>query len=282
MSDYPHSRKKSSSATLMIVVAVVLALLAVAFFVWKEKQQAAESTPVVAPVVAPAVEPVQSQPEVAPMVTYEPPAPVVEEEPLPALNESDKPLLDKIAGLGSEGLLKLIIPPEVIRKFVIAVNGVSEGKIVTEYRPVVSPAPPFVIDTFTVVVDGEAVEQIRISPKNFDRYQTYVTALALMDPDAAVKLYQRFYPLLEEAFKELGLKKSNFHSVLIAAIDNLLAAPNIDGDVLLIQPKVFYQFADPALEAMPQTHKLMVRMGPENERSLKASLRQLRAKLMAQ
>jgi hypothetical protein len=88
--------------------------------------------------------------------------------------------------------------------------------------------------------------------------------------------------LFEEAFKELGLKKSNFHSIMIAALDNILAAPDVQGDILLVRPKVFYQFADPALEKMPQTHKLMLRMGPENARSVKASLRQLRAKLITQ
>jgi hypothetical protein len=125
------------------------------------------------------------------------------------------------------------------------------------------------------------VEQERISTANFERYESYVTTLALIDSDATATMYRHFYPLLEEAFKELGLKKSNFHSVMIAAIDNILAAPDERGELLLVHPKVLYQFADPALENMPQTHKLMLRMGPENARSVKASLRQLRARLMA-
>jgi len=202
-------------------------------------------------------------------------------EPLPLLNESDSVILDALNSLRGEGLLNLLVPQEVLRKFVLATNAVAEGKIVTEYRPVVSPPPPFKAESYTVMIEGEAVEQERIGAANFDRYETYVTTLALIDSKAAAALYFRFYPLLEEAFTELGLKKSNFHSVMIAAIDNVLAAPDERGDLLLVHPKVFYQFADPSLEKLPQTHKLMLRMGPENARSVKASLRQLRAAIMA-
>lgn len=280
MSEYPRS-SKSSTATLIIALILALAFIAVAYWLLHTEKPAEQQVKVVAPVISPAEQPAAATPE-TPIVNYEPPQQVVQAEPLPALNESDATLLEKLKALGSEGMMQLIVGPELIRKFVMAVNGVSEGKIVTEYRPISSPPPPFLTETFSVVINGETADQERISSKNFDRYEPYVTALALLDSDAAVSLYKQFYPLLEEAFKELGLKKSNFHSVMIAAIDNLLAAPNVEGDLLLIHPKVFYQFADPALEKMPQTHKLMVRMGPENERSAKASLRQLRAKLMAQ
>jgi hypothetical protein len=78
----------------------------------------------------------------------------------------------------------------------------------------------------------------------------------------------------------MGLKKGNFHSVLIGAIDNILAAPVASGEMILIRPKVYFEFADPALEKLPATHKVMLRMGPENAKSIKASLTSLRAKLL--
>jgi hypothetical protein len=42
---------------------------------------------------------------------------------------------------------------------------------------------------------------------------------------------------------------------------------------------VFYQYADPALEKLPASHKLLLRMGPENTRQVQESLRRLRAEL---
>ncbi|WP_323815263.1 DUF3014 domain-containing protein [Cellvibrio sp. NN19] len=280
MSDDYQPRKKSSSTTLIVIV--VLALFAAgAFFLLRDDKPAVTPT-VTAPVPTAPQESVATSSAAAPIVEYEPPQPVIEVEPIPALNESDSSILAALEQLRGEGLIQLLVPQEVLRKFVLAVNNIAEGKVIHEYRPVVSPPPPFIAESFTVMIEGVAAEQERVSPKNYQRYESYVTTLALIDSDAAVAVYRRFYPLLEEAFRELGLKKPNFHSVMIAAIDNLLAAPDAQGDLLLVQPKVFYQYADPALEALPQTHKLMLRMGPENARSVKASLRQLRARLVNQ
>jgi hypothetical protein len=279
MQDNQGSSQKSPT-TMVAIVVVVLIAVAAAFFLLRDKtpQTPPSQTTPVAVTPAPVEEPEVVQPE----TIYEPPQVVPQPKPLPALNESDSTVLEALKELRGESLLALVVPQEVIRKFVLAVNGVAEGKIVAEYRPIVSPAQPFLVEKFAVTVDGNPVEQQRLAASNYARYETYVSTLALLDMDTVVAIYKRFYPLLEEAFKELGLKKSNFHSVLIAALDNILAAPDVQGDILLVQPKVFYHFADPALEKMPQTHKLMVRMGPENARSVKASLRQLRAKLLTQ
>jgi hypothetical protein len=280
MQDDQGSSQKSST-TMVAIVVVVLVAVAVAFFLLRDKKQdpVTQVTPVA---VTPQADVPEQQPVTEPETVYESPQPIVQVEPLPSLNESDTSVLNALKELRGESLLALIVPQEIIRKFVMAVNGVSEGKVVHEYRPVVSPPPPFQVEKVAVTLEGQAAEQERIAASNYARYETYVTTIALIDMDTAVAIYKRFYPLLEEAFKELGLKKSNFHSIMIAAIDNILAAPDVQGDILLVRPKVFYQFADPALEKMPQTHKLMLRMGPENARSLKASLRQLRAKLITQ
>lgn len=276
-----YQPRQSSSGSLWVIVVLVVIVAAAAFYFLRDEAPTASQTVTTPVAVAPqtiAASSVASS--VAAIVEYQPPMPVVEVDPLPTLNESDSSILAALQQLRGEGLLQLLVPQEVIRKFVLAVNNLAEGKVIHEYRPVVSPPPPFVAETFSVMIEGTAVDQERVAPANFQRYEPYVTTLALIDSDAAVAVYRRFYPLLEEAFRELGLKKPNFHSVLIAAIDNILAAPDAQGDLLLVRPKVFYQYADPALEQLPQTHKLMLRMGPENARSVKASLRQLRARLI--
>lgn len=281
MSDDYQPRKNSSTTMIVIVVLALIAVAAAFFFL---RDDAPDASPIATTQVAvtPQAMASSSSASVAPMVEYTPPQPAIEVEPLPGLNDSDASVLAALQQLRGEGLLQLLVPQEVLRKFVLAVNNVAEGKVIHEYRPVISPPPPFIAETFSVMVEGAAVDQERVSPNNYQRYEPYVTTLALIDSDAAIAVYRRFYPLLEEAFRELGLKKPNFHSVMIAAIDNILATPDIQGDLLLVRPKVFYQYADPALETLPQTHKLMLRMGPENARSVKASLRQLRARLVNQ
>lgn len=271
------ANEQNKSATTMVVIVVVAAVI-VAGLLFFYLRPTAE---VEQPLVTPAPNPQAESPAVAerePITpAYEAPKVEPQEEPLPPLNESDDNLLtafDRLATATSE----LIVPDEVIRKFVRAVNAAEEGKVVHEYRPLVSPAPPFQVERFTTAEDQ--VAQYKLSAENYQRYDQYVSTLAKMDTDALAGVYKRFYPLLEEAYGEMGLKKGNFHTVMLAAIDNALAAPIIEGDVLLVRPKVFYQYADPKLEQLPATQKLLVRMGPENARSVKASLKALRDKLV--
>ena len=48
------------------------------------------------------------------------------------------------------------------------------------------------------------------------------------------------------------------------------------------QPKVLYEYADPALESLSAGQKALVRMGPDNEAKVKAKLRELRRMIAAQ
>jgi Protein of unknown function (DUF3014) len=282
--DSQVGKNSSKTTTLLVVVTLIIAAAAFYFFKMRSQEPVAESIPIEVP---PSSAPTQEEEEpVVETPAYEAPAPVVQEKPLPPLGDSDNAALTALKELGGDSLLKLIVPQEVIRKFVLTVNNLSEGKVVHEYRPLVSPTPPFEVEVIPTLVEPiagapEPEPQYNLAAKNYERYKVYVTALALVDPDLAATTYKRFYPLISQAFKELGLKKPNFHSVMIAAIDNILAAPEVPAELVLVRPKVFYLFADPALEKLPQTHKLMLRMGQENARSVKASLMQLREKLIA-
>jgi len=236
--------------------------------------------------------PTSIQPTTTPEATtagkpvYDEPAPVPVPQPLPDLDQSDAAVLAALKGLNINGLVEMIIPQEILRKFVRAVDVLEEGKVVTEYRPVASPQGAFVADSFNVKVSGgelgeqQEVEQFRVSPKNYLRYTLFVQVISALDSDASITLYKRYYPLLNRAHQELGTGKGNFHSVLIRAIDKVLNAPDANGDMLLIHPKVYYEFADPALEKLPEAHKLMLRMGPDNAEKVKASLRNIRVKLL--
>jgi hypothetical protein len=217
---------------------------------------------------------------------YDEPVPAPVPQPLPDLDQSDASVLAALKGLNVNGLVEMVIPQDMLRKFVRAVNVIEEGKVITDYRPIASPQGTFAADSFNVKVSGgelgeqQDVEQFRVSPKNYLRYTLFVQVISALDSDASIALYKHFYPLLNKAHQELGLNKGNFHSMLIRAIDKVLSAPDANGDLLLIHPKVYYEFADPVLEKLPEVHKLMLRMGPDNAEKIKASLRNARVKLL--
>ncbi|MGM8226696.1 DUF3014 domain-containing protein [Cellvibrio sp. ARAG 10.3] len=270
-----NEQNKSITTTVVMVLIAVVVVAAIMFFYWRPAKEEEKNVSLPPPSVQP--EPEQT-PEPEPLrPVYEAPKPEPQEEPLPELSNSDQYVLDAFSKLAA-GAPALIVPEEVIRKFVRAVNAVEEGKVVHEYRPLVSPAPPFQVER-DGTVEEQQVQQYTLSRENYQRYDKYVATFAAIDAEALASLYKRFYPLLEEAYREMGLKKGNFHTVMLGAIDNLLAAPVVDGDVLLVRPKVFYQYADPALEKLPASHKLLLRMGPENTRRIQESLRSLRAEL---
>jgi len=285
-----EDRPSTSSGALLKWGAVLIglgAIVAVGYFAFKDEAQRPPKlhelpTPVAIQQTA-SPEPIKADPR----PTYEEPKPAPIPEPLPDLNQSDAAVLAALKGLNVNGLVEMIIPDNILRKFVRAVDAVEAGKIVAEYRPIASPQGTFAVDSFNVKVSGgevgeqQEVEQYRVSPKNYLRYTLFVQVISALDSDLAVNLYKRYYPLLNKAYQELGVTdKGNFHSVLIRAIDKVLSAPDADGEMLLIHPKVFYEFSDPALEHLPEVHKLMLRMGPDNTEKIKTSLKHLRAKLV--
>ena len=114
---------------------------------------------------------------------------------------------------------------------------------------------------------------------NYARYAPFVRLAGTLQAEAVVAAYQRLYPLFQQAYEQLGYPDRYFNDRLIAAIDDLLAAPEIEGVVELTRPNVLYEFADPTLEARSAGQKIMIRIGPANARLLKGKLRELRALL---
>jgi hypothetical protein len=71
-----------------------------------------------------------------------------------------------------------------------------------------------------------------------------------------------------------------FNDRLVQVIDNLLETPEVKAPIKLVQPKVFYEYADPSLESRSAGQKLLLRMGPANAEIIKGKLRELRAEIV--
>ncbi|WP_193162059.1 DUF3014 domain-containing protein [Microbulbifer hainanensis] len=263
-----------SSRAWIIVLAVIATIAVVAYFILSADKMPKPKAP-------PAVEEPTVQepaPDLEPQVEEEPaaePQPVTPEpeRKLPALNDSDKAAYGDLLSLTpDDALSRWLVPDEVIRKWVAAVNSAAAGDLVTKNRPFknLRGAP---------VVDKSGATGMELSPENYQRYDTPVRLFAVVDVDTAVKLYRFWYPRLSEAYGELGVKGKSFHQVLLKAIDQVLAAPEAEQPIQLVRPSVYYKFADPKLEKLPGIHKLMIRMGPDNAARVKEKLKELKAAL---
>ena len=175
--------------------------------------------------------------------------------------------------LGDERLRKWFQTDAVVRRFVATVDNLPRQTVAMKVRSL-QPVP----GRFQVVRDGDV---ITLGAGNAARYTPYVQALERVDARQLAGVYLRFYPLFQQAYEELGYPGAYFNDRLVHTIDHLLATPEIAGNLALRQPKVQFEFADPALETLSAGQKAMLRMGPDNARRVKARLRALRAEITA-
>lgn len=250
--------------------AAVIAIGAIAVGAWF-RWFAPQPAPVTPPAaVAPSAAPAGARPGPAPGIQHPlSPAPPGE-QPLPALAESDAPVRAALGGvLGEQAVKDFVVPENLVRHIVATVDNLPRRKLAVELRPV-RPAP----GSMVVATQGDIVT---LSAQNYARYQPAVRMLQGLDAGALAGLYRHLYPLLQQAYEDLGYPEQYFNDRVVACIDDLLAAPDVREPIQLVQPKVFYEFADPRLEERSAGQKLLIRMGPQNARIVKDKLRELRA-----
>lgn len=191
---------------------------------------------------------------------------------LPAVNDSDDAVRADLAGtLGAATVETFLVPQNIVRHVVATIDNLTRRKVAVELRPVKPTPGPFV----TAAQGGVTT----IAEANFARYAPFVQAVQAADVHAVGALYRRLYPLFQQAYEDLGYPGHYFNDRLIEVIDHLLATPEIPGPIALTQPKVFWEYADPALESRSAGQKLLLRMGPANALIIKGKLRQLRAEI---
>lgn len=222
---------------------------------------------------------------VAPPAIEHPVAPAADAAnapPLPAVADSDPALTAVLQGLiGAAAVQTWLVPDQVARRFVATVDNLPRNAPLEKRRPLQAPAESFIVDR-TTVDQSTGTERITLSARNATRYDTAVALLQKADMKQVAELYRHYYPLLQQSYEELGYPDRYFNDRVIAAIDDMLRAPEIDRPIVLAQPKVLYQYEDAALEQLSSGQKLLVRMGLAHERNVKAKLRELRALLAAQ
>ena len=201
------------------------------------------------------------------------PEPEPPPEPLPALDESD----DEVRGFlsvffGHADVERFLVPERIVRNTVVTIDNLAREKVNPQQRPI-KPAP----GEFLVEGDDEAPV---LASANYARYTPLVAVFAAADTKTLVALYRRLYPLFREAYDALGHSSGNFHTRLLEVIDSLLETPEVRDPIPLKRPTVLYQYADPALEALPPGQKLLIRMGRDNARVIKEKLREIRDELV--
>lgn len=273
-----------SRTTIAAVATGVIAVAAIAGFLvyqdrglnvrpgWKPPQVAEAPAPAPAPAAA------ASEP---PAIQYPIEAAAGVEVALPPLDRSDKPLAASITSLiGPKAMASFVQGTGIVRHTVATVDNLARQHAAPSMWPVNPTGGRFTVSG----PDGSKV----ISADNGQRYAPLLVMAESLNTQHAAAIYIRYYPLFQQAYEELGYPGKYFNDRLVAVIDHLLAAPEpsspprvvlteVKGERKQQQPWIHYEFADENLQALSSGQKVLVRMGPVNERRMKAKLRELRA-----
>lgn len=199
---------------------------------------------------------------------------------LPALADADTHVTDALVDLLGRGPVQsLLLTDGFVRRVVATVDNLPSARAPARLWPV-QPTP----QRFAVQGQGDSAV---IAPANAGRYGALLSFAEAIPLERAVQLYAGLYPLFQQAYEELGYPGRYFNDRLVAVLDHLLQAPEpqgpigvrlleVRGELVDPRPWVRYEFADPQLQALSAGQKMLVRMGPANEKRAKTLLAKLR------
>jgi hypothetical protein len=192
-----------------------------------------------------------------------------------ALDQSDAPFLAALARIDGwhASVLHLLLPGNLIRHIVATVDALPRQKIPPQANPV-KPVPGSLGVTTTD-------QGVFISAANALRYKLTVEAFLALDTAQVAATYRHFYPLFQQAYRELGYPNGYFNDRLVEVIDDLLEAPEPKAPIRVVAPGAMFRYVDADLESLPAGQKVLVRMGAANETPVKTKLRDLRQAITA-
>ncbi|MFL6692802.1 MAG: DUF3014 domain-containing protein [Ramlibacter sp.] len=185
--------------------------------------------------------------------------------------------------LGRDAVLKFLDTTDFPRRAVATLDNLGREHAPVSVWPVVPMPGRF-------LVAGNGTSQA-VSAENAMRYRPFVALVDSIDAAKAVELYRRLYPSLQQAYRELGFGDRSLHGRVLEVIDLLLATPEplqppaitlaeVKGPISSTSPWTRYEFADAGLERLAAGQKILLRVGPDNRKVLKAKLGQIRRQLL--
>lgn len=284
-----NTNGKGNRATWPLIIIIILLVVAIVV-AWQFTGEKAKPV-----VIEPTVPVAVIEPEPAKQIDMPEPEPEIEEEviettsevlipekePLPALDESDDWLKIKLPEITwRKELLTLIIDDDMIRRFVVFTDNFSQGTVAYEHSPFVLPNIKFSPLTGDET-QADKQNTLQWNEDSSKRFGSYIDLLRSMDSDSLVQWYIEVKPLIDEAYSELGYE-DDFTNTLQSAITRVLDMELPKSSMELVQPSVMYKFANPQLEALPDSDKLLLRLGKENLLVMKSILLELHEKLAKQ
>ena len=257
-------------------VAASLLLLAAAagtYFWWQGRASppVAPALPATAPAALAAADTASAPPVSEPAIQHPIDNAAATAPALLPLDQADAAVASRLTALlGARAVTTMLQTDAFVRRVTASVDNLDRAHAAPRLWPVVPMAGKFSVQ--------QAGDVRVIAPSNAARYAPFVKLAESTDTARAAAMYVSLYPLFQQAYQELGYPRGYFNDRLVAVIDRLLATPEpagplavrlteVKGPIESDRPWVRYEFADPALEALPAGSKMLLRMGPDHARA---------------
>jgi hypothetical protein len=215
-----------------------------------------------------------AKPEAAPATTAAEAAPAAaapaaqEAAELPTLDASDGVARELGAAISEHPqLVSWLDHDNLVRRFVASTLNLAEGTSPASHVPFLAPGTGFQVEE----IDGRTF----VDPASFRRYDTVTDVLVSIDATAAASVFRRLHPLLEAAYVEVGDPQRTFDDALADAVGRLVSVPIPAPPIEVIPQDGTFHYADRELEQRTAAEKHLLRLGPDNARSVQAKLTEL-------
>lgn len=195
----------------------------------------------------------------------------------PSLNaeEADGEVRESLEGWsGQQQWKRWLAAGEVRHRALAVLDALSLGELNRQLLMPFIPRSPF---STQQTANGEVASQ-----RSFARYSWVAELVASLDARAVVDSYTRLRPLLEPAHRSLGYRDGELDQMLLKALARVQAAPVLAKPGRLVPRGAVYVYEDPKLEALSPAEKLLLRMGPRNQKLIQDKAGRIAAEMQAQ
>lgn len=202
-----------------------------------------------------------------------PDEPVIVTPPTP--EEIDQQLRSDIQAAGltpSQSLGAAYDAAYLLDRGVSSIDQLARGLVPTRTSNLARPTGPF--------KTSQEGADYAISREGYRRYDGLVKTITALPTSTLASLFHQQRRLLQDTYAALGYPAEALDNTIIAALDNIIAAPTREQPPALVSKGAMWAYADAQLEGASDLHKQLLRTGPENTESLQQWASQLRDALL--
>lgn len=170
--------------------------------------------------------------------------------------------------------LEMVAEEQLLERLVTTLNSLDGAPVPLRFRPL-SHVPGL-----PLLASDDDSNNLGLPETPDPRYRPYRAMFDRMDAVELAELFYRYEPALEKAWQALGENAGQTFRERAIEILEHLAEFEVPADrPALHQPKVLYEYADPALEQLSWGRKILVRIGPEHAAAVQRKLSALAERL---